>query len=383
MSSLGTSGILITSIKNESNDQNDTAPKKYDPSKTKAAASVGPQAPGGGLSPFLLTQKDIDKIEKIDGVQSVNPARSLTLDYITSNTTDKYQGDAQILGNDFLTFDVASGKQLDPNSNENEILLPSSYVITLGFVSNTDAVGKLVQLQLTNQNQETKIFEGKISGVVNRSLFASNGIVIGKKLSSEAISFQDQGKPETLRNSYSAAITKFDKSATTDEINALKSRLSNAGYSGMTIEDQQQTIFAVIDAVVAVLNMFGIVALTAASFGIINTLYMAVQERTKEIGLMKAVGMSRGKIFSLFSIEAALLGLIGSTLGVLAANVLGIIINNVASQSLLKDFEGLQLLSFELGSVLTIISLVTLIAFLAGSLPARKASKLDPIEALR
>lgn len=384
VSGLGTNGILITSIKNESSGENETGPKKYDPSKTKAATSVGPQAPGsGGLSPFLLTSDDLRKIESIEGVQSVNPARSLTVDYITTSSSDRYQIDAQILGNDFLTFDIATGNQLNPESNDNEVLLPSSYVDVLGFVSNEDTIGKIVKLQVTNQNQETKTFEGKVVGVVNKSLFASNGIVVGRNLADDAIDFQNQGKAQAQQNLYTAAITKFDKKATQVDIDELKNRLSDAGFRAMTIEDQQQTVFAVIDAVVAVLNLFGIVALAAASFGIINTLYMAVQERTKEIGLMKAVGMSRGKIFALFSIEAAFLGLIGSSLGVLVANGLGRIINNVASQGILKDFEGLQLLSFELMSVLTIIGIVTLIAFLAGTLPARKASKLDPIEALR
>ena len=110
---------------------------------------------------------------------------------------------------------------------------------------------------------------------------------------------------------------------------------------------------------------------------------MAVQERTKEIGLMKAVGMSRRKIFSLFSIEAALLGFIGSALGVGVAMVLGGVINDVAAGSVLKGLEGLQLLTFNLRSSMTIIAIITFIAFLAGTLPARKASKLDAIEALR
>jgi putative ABC transport system permease protein len=159
--------------------------------------------------------------------------------------------------------------------------------------------------------------------------------------------------------------------------------LSTKGFGALTIKDQQKTVFAVIDAIIAVLNMFGVVALTAASFGIINTLYMAVQERTKEIGLMKAVGMSKSKIFSLFSIEAALLGLFGSGLGVLVANGLGRIINKGASQNVLKDFEGLELLAFKWQAVASIVFIVTMIAFLAGTLPARKASKLDPIAALR
>lgn len=381
---LGTDGILITTIKSDTNGQSDTGPKKYDPTKTKAAAEVGGQRPGaGGISPFLLTATDIQKIESIEGVQSVTPARSLTVEYITHQNSEKYQVDAQIVGNDFLTFDIASGKQLDPNSSEYEVLLPSSFVTALGFSSGQEAVGKKVSLFVTNQNKEGKEFEGTVVGVVNKSLIAASGIIVGRSMANAAIDFQNQGKTETQKNLYTAAITKFNKEASVSDIASLKNRLSSAGYSGMTIEDQQQTVFAVIDAVVVVLNMFGVVALAAASFGIVNTLYMAVQERTKEIGLMKAVGMSRKKIFSLFSIEAALLGLIGSGLGVLAANLLGRGINNIAAKGFLKDFEGLQLLSFELASVATIIVLITFIAFLAGTLPARKASKLDAIEALR
>ncbi len=378
---LGVDGVLITSVKA------DTAatdgPQLYDPSKTKASTGVGPQsAQSGGLSPFLLTSGDLEKIRQIDGVNSIEPATSLTVDYITTGS-EKYQIDAQTIGGDFLTFDIAAGKQLDASSSEYQVLLPSSYVSPLGFSDNESALGKKIQLQVSNQLQEGKVYDATVVGVVNKSLIASNGVILGKQLTSDAVAYQNIGKTEAQKNLFAAAITSYDETLPDDEVDALKERLSDAGYAALTIEDQQQTVFAVIDAVVVVLNMFGVVALAAASFGIINTLYMAVQERTREIGLMKAVGMGRRKIFSLFSIEAALLGLIGSSLGVVVANVLGRGINKIAADSILKDFEGLQLLSFKFTSVAVIILIVTTIAFLAGTLPARKASKLDPIEALR
>lgn len=381
VASLGVDGVLITSIK--SNEQTADGPQKYDPTKTKASAGVGPEnARGGGLSPFLLSSSDIDKIRSIKGVVSVEPATSLTVEYISAGS-EKYQVDAQTIGSDFLTFDVSAGAQLQPDTYDYEVLLPSSYVSVLGYANASDALGKTVRIQVNNQLQEGKEFQAKIVGVVNKSLIASNAVIVNKQLAKDAVAYQNIGKSEAQKNLFSAAITHYNASWSDEQVTELKDRLSQAGYSAKTIEDQQQTVFAVIDAVVVVLNMFGIVALAAASFGIINTLYMAVQERTKEIGLMKAVGMSRGKIFSLFSIEAALLGLIGSGAGVLVANVVGRLVNNIASQSILKDFEGLQLLSFKLVSVLTIVCIVTFIAFLAGTLPARKASKLDAIEALR
>ncbi|HYH75735.1 MAG TPA: FtsX-like permease family protein, partial [Candidatus Saccharimonadales bacterium] len=116
---------------------------------------------------------------------------------------------------------------------------------------------------------------------------------------------------------------------------------------------------------------------------IVNTLLMAVQERTREIGLMKALGMSRRKIFAIFSIEAGLIGLWGALVAVLLANIVGRVGSEVASNTILKDFDGLQLFSFPLVSTLLIILLVVAIAVVAALLPARRASRLDPIDALR
>jgi putative ABC transport system permease protein len=191
------------------------------------------------------------------------------------------------------------------------------------------------------------------------------------------------GKTAEQKSIYSAFFAEFKPDLSEEQIDTLKDNLDSKDLKAVTIKDQQKIIFATIDAVVVILNIFGVVALTAASFGIINTLFMAVQERTKEIGLMKAVGMSKGKIFALFSIEATLLGLFGSLLGVGAASILGRIANNIATEGFLKDFEGLTLLSFRWQSITVIVLIITFIAFLAGTLPARKASKLDPIEALR
>ena len=109
---------------------------------------------------------------------------------------------------------------------------------------------------------------------------------------------------------------------------------------------------------------------------------MGSSDLTREIGLAKALGMSRRTVFSLFSLEAVLIGFWGSILGIFAAIGAGALFNNVATKSFLKDFEGLRM-SFPLINNLAIIGLIMLIAFLAGTLPSRRASKLDPIEALR
>jgi putative ABC transport system permease protein len=132
-----------------------------------------------------------------------------------------------------------------------------------------------------------------------------------------------------------------------------------------------------------VLNAFAIIALLAAGFGIINTLLMSVQERTREIGLMKAMGMGGGRIYTLFSMEAVFIGFLGSVIGVGAAIGVGAVANGLLDGTVLADLEGLQVLRFDFVPVATIILLVMGIAFLAGTLPAYRASRQNAIDALR
>jgi len=131
------------------------------------------------------------------------------------------------------------------------------------------------------------------------------------------------------------------------------------------------------------MNFFAFIALLAASFGIINTLVVAVMERTKEIGLQKALGMGRGKVFLLFSLESVLIGFWGALLGVVVGIALGIFANVFLASTYLGSFEGYNLFSFKFFSILWVVLLVCLIAFLAGVMPAFRASRLNPIEALR
>ena len=138
-----------------------------------------------------------------------------------------------------------------------------------------------------------------------------------------------------------------------------------------------------INGILLVLNIFGAIALLAATFGIVNTLLMAVNERTSEIGLMKALGANRKTIFTIFAVEAASIGFWGGLLGILGSIGIGAIANHVATNTFLKNFVGLKLLSFPILPLLGILAGVILLAFLAGALPSLKASKLDPIKALR
>ena len=139
-----------------------------------------------------------------------------------------------------------------------------------------------------------------------------------------------------------------------------------------------------IDGIVLVLNAFAIIALLAASFGIVNTLLMSVQERTREIGLMKAMGMGSGRVFALFSLEAAFIGFLGSAIGVGIAMLAGTGISSALVRTRCSPTcRGSRSSRSIRCRSRSIILIVMVIAFLAGTLPAARAAKADPVESLR
>jgi putative ABC transport system permease protein len=162
-----------------------------------------------------------------------------------------------------------------------------------------------------------------------------------------------------------------------------KANLKANKFSAQSLADINNTLNSIVTGVQLSLAAFSGVAILASVVGVINTLFMAVLERTREIGLFRALGAKRKTIFSLFSVEAALLGFWGSVCGLIAAYLAQLGINAVAAKTFLKGVEGIKLLNITPTLVVLIIVIMALITLVAGLIPALKASRLDPIEALR
>lgn len=375
LSSIGAENVLL--IQPKVDVTIGSGPIKYDPNKANTnAAQAGPGS-------IMLTTKDIEKIKTQPGIKDIQPIIIAVPEYIGGPGKDRYQVTVQSFI-DGSTFDLAAGNLPDNTASEPMILLPSSYVSPLGFSSNQAAVGQTVSFSMKSPLGEFEIVTAKISGVQQQSLLAdANGASANKALITDLTAIQTRGLPGDAANKYIAASAQLESNIKEIDLQTIKDGLSAKGYTGLTVKDQIGIIKQVIDAITYVLIFFGAIALLAASFGIINTLFMSVQERTKEIGLMKAMGMSRFKVFLLFSVEAILLGFWGSFLGAFAAIGAGQVINSVAAGSFLKDLPGFNLTAFPAVSVALIMLLIMTIAFLAGTLPARRAAKQDPIDALR
>lgn len=343
--------------------------QEYDPEKNAAEAS-------------MITPKDIEKIGTIDNIHRVEPIAALTIDYIQGLTDSKYQLNA--MGSAGIDLDLEAGRQINNETDEYEIVLDQEYIEPLGFKNAQDALEKEVLLGVSAQvTGEQETVTAKVVGVRNFSFVQTGMSILNQALSQRVQTIAEKGLPENLKNQSFAAQAYLEDDLFSTKIDTIKKELREFGFQGVTIEDEINMFRLVINAITGVLTLFGAISLLAASFGIINTLYMSVQDRTREIGLMKALGMSRSKVFLTFSFEALLIGFFGALTGILAAYGLGNVINEYAANTFLEELTGFELIGFSWSNTLTVMGVILLIAFLAGTLPANRAGKLDPIQALR
>ncbi|WHP58842.1 FtsX-like permease family protein [Arthrobacter sp. KFRI-F3372] len=310
-------------------------PRAYDP-KTSSASSAtgGPALPGAGQSD-PMTEADLEKLAGISGISRFDPVQAVAVDYVDA----------------------------------------------LGFSDAQDAVGAVVQLGITDVLGARHQVDGTVVGISQESLLSSGGGANPAMVS--ALAEAQSAGIDTGPARYPLAVAYFDPALSSAQVSDLQESVAAAGFGAQTIQDQLGVIKTVIDGIIGVLNAFAIVALVAAAFGIVNTLLMSVQERTREIGLMKSMGMRAGKIFALFSLEAAFIGFLGSLIGVAAAVLAGSALNAALSAGPLSSLPGLNILLFEPGAIMGIMLLIMAIAFISGTLPASRAARKNPIDSLR
>lgn len=377
VSSIGTDDVMtVTKPGDADGTLGDSGPREYDPDKVSTAIT--------GATVSVMTDDDLEEIGTIDGVEKVQAVKRISADFIQHDGGKRFVASVGTLipGQ---TLQLAAGEEPDNDVKDNQVVIPVEYVDALRFDDSDDAIGRTLSIAITDANYEQHVVEAEIVGVSEVTLAApgGSGIVPNDALTTVLFDIQQDGLPDDQLHRWTQATVWFDADLTSDEIDDLKNRLADAGFSGVTTADRLGAFTTVIDTIILILNGFAIIALLAAGFGIVNTLLMSVQERTREIGLMKAMGMSSGRVFTLFSVEAAFIGFLGSVIGVIIAMVVGNVGNTVLADALLSDLPGLNLVAFDPVTVAGIILLIMLVAFLAGTLPAARAAGKDPVEALR
>jgi ABC-type lipoprotein release transport system permease subunit len=190
-------------------------------------------------------------------------------------------------------------------------------------------------------------------------------------------------------SSYHRVIVRLDDNDLTDGLTK-EIRTIFPGYEVLNWKEIQPDLAMIADMMQQIYAIFMVLILSALSFGIVNTMLMAVLERTKELGMLAAIGMNHRKIFSMIMLESVFLSITGGFAGMALS---GAVIAATAEKgiNLMKYSEGMEAFGYSahlypsIGAefFITTTILIVLTGILSSVYPARKALKLNPVEAIR
>ena len=335
-------------------------------------------APPGSAVVEKLNDHDIDIVERVSGVDLTLPRilrvmnveynEKLRFTYIASQLSDRER--IEIV---YESFDakIAEGKLLEAR-DRGKVLLGSDF-------ANDETFNKRIK---PGNRLKINGKEFEVIGILKPTgTFTINGAILMFQ--------EDMEDLLEIKGEYDFIVTqvkdKYQIERVAEEIEQRmrKDRNEKEGEESFNVETPLQAL----DSVKDILNIVNIVVIGIAAIslfvggiGIANTMYTSVVERTKEIGIMKAVGAGNKDILFLFLIEAGLLGLVGGLVGAIIGLSVAIGASSIANQAL-----GTELLKVSISYPLLIgaVAFSFLVGTFAGILPAIQASKLKVVDALR
>jgi putative ABC transport system permease protein len=342
---------------------------------TNAETGFGPP---GSTAVEKLTSHDLKIIESVSGVELVIPRliRSVTVEY------DKR-----------LAFSFAVSMPEDDRQNE-LIYGAFSAEAEEGRLLKKEDRGKIL-LGHDFTNERTLGKEVKVGD--NLRIQGKDFEVIG--LLKAASSFQlnlailmtesDLNDALDIKDEYDIIVVQLEKNSDPEKVaEAIREKLrKDRGLKEGEEDFNVQTPIAALASINTILNVINVIvigialiSLLVGAIGIANTMYTSVLERTKEIGVMKAIGARNSDILLIFLFESGLLGLVGGVVGVLIGMLMAWTAATGANTAL-----GNNLFIIKLNPALIIGSIIFsfIIGTVSGVLPARQASKLKPVDALR
>lgn len=329
-----------------------------------------------------LTVIDVQTIKTVSGIQYVDGIASGRADvtYLAQTASLQVQGVDPLAWKEMTTTQIGTGRFLNPSDSNS---------IVIGY-SVANSVFKQPLLVNNQINVGGKSFN--IVGILQQSGgFGGTDNAIIMPIS-EAVSILDNVVQNQV-TSIQAQVT--DPSTINATINAIDQRLmierhvnaNTKDYSISSSQSLQSTISSITGTLTLFLTGIAAIALFVGAIGIANTMFMSVLERTRQIGVLKALGTTNNEIILSYLTESSIMGLIGGMLGIFFGFIASGIVSELGARLIGTGGRGVgaaitttvitpDLILFTLGFSI-------IIGALSGLLPARRAAKLQPVEALR
>lgn len=321
-----------------------------------------------------LAKKDLTDIQSTKGVEAAVGIflKTLTVTYKDETKRLSFYGvdtkDAQKFFSDLKVVEIEEGRYF--KSGEKHVVILGHAIADKAFA---DPLKVNDKLKIGSENEEEKTQVVGISKETGNTQFDS--MIIAP--------IEDVAESSAEREQYTIIFVRASNPDTIEETAAaIQKKMDDAhgkkNFIVLTSKQLTEQIGTVTNTLSLVLGGIAGISLIVAGIGIANTMYMSIMERTREIGIMKAVGASNRNVLEIFLVEAAIIGLIGGMTGGIVgigfSDALGIILRNYGLSFGTKVTPEL----FAIG-----VGFSVGVSVLFGLLPARKASMLRPIEALR
>ncbi len=357
---------------------------------------VSPQyEEGDGFDPFSqpdiktpLTPALARQIEALDNVSRVDPTMSLPPGMDISLVTDEGEIKVSISGEGGVPFHFGPFGQsslvagTDLNGRRDGALLVSGLADQLLQEGQDyeDLIGRSLKLTVKLPRGESADFSTTIIGVQEGFGTRSLDVGVDERVAMRGWWFDDPGFLE--REGYNQLVVRAGDLALVPEVSAA---IEELGVDVQTLDTILDVANQVLSLLQALLGSVGGLALLVAALGVANTMMMAIYERTREIGVLKALGASAGEIRGLFTVEAGMIGLIGGIAGLILGSLLGRLIDWIGHQYMANQgITGVgQMSVVPFWLAIGAIVFATLVGILAGLYPAARAARLDPVTALR
>lgn len=279
---------------------------------------------------------------------------------------------------------IVFGENLKASSKDG-VLIAENHLKAMGIKDYKSVIGKEVTITETKTENphiilQPYLIKGKVVGVINDKFAEDSPVIAAVDMVDKLKSYYSLQDNYLKNQGYSAAII---RASNIDDVSNITNSIKKMGYYSVSYYDmvkQVQNAFNIIKVILAVL---GLIVLFVAAVGTVNTMTMVIYERTKSIGIMKSIGANRNNIHSVFLSQAGIIGFIGGIMGLIFSSM-NVAIINFALKLYLKSQKVTQAvnITMPLWLMLGTLAFSIVICIIAGIYPSRKASKMDPVEAL-
>lgn len=322
---------------------------------------------------MFIDKQDINRLKKIKGASSVEPGQMISGYRLTYQKAQQSGSSLTTWNKSVTTRSIKHGHK----PKNNEILLTKQQAVQLeGAKKYKQIVGKTVHLSFNWVNQQG-------TPVPINGDFTVSGISDGTSAST-SISYATMQKllkknnASTDANMVSVVVGNLDDVQTVaDKINNLRNSNNKRILGAITVGSILKTVNTYVSLASTVLAAIAGISLLVSALMIIVTMYMSVSERTKEIGVLRALGERKKDIRRLFTSESIFIGLFSAILALIIVGVVTVILNHV-----LYGMIKYNIVQITFGNVIFAIVVAIVISFIAALLPARRAANLNPIDAL-